>query len=71
MNVEVRKIFSPGLKVSFQSAQKLSSDLVRAKLYLLQRKLGSSKCGKRGDEVYINVTDATTFSSTVTGETIV
>ena len=66
--------------VSFRSAQMLSSYLVRAKLYPLdylvraklyplERKVGSSKCGKRRCEVCNNVTDASTFSSTVTGDT--
>ena len=68
MNEEVRKTFSPGPMVSFQSARKLSSYLVRAKLYSLERKVGSSKCGKRRCEVCNNVTDASTFSSTVTGD---
>ena len=44
MSKEVRKIFSPGPMVSFRSERKLSSYLVRAKLYPLQRKVGSSKC---------------------------
>ena len=61
--------FSPGPMVSFRSARKLSSYLVRAKLYPLERKVGSSKCGKRRCEVCNNVTDASTFSSTVTGDT--
>ena len=69
MNEEVRKTFSPGPMVSFQSAQKLSSYLVRAKLYPLQRKVGSSKCGKQRCEVCNNVTDTSIFSSTVTGDT--
>ena len=47
MNEEVRKTFSPGPMVLFRSARKLSSYLVRAKLYPLQRKVGSSYCGKR------------------------
>ena len=51
MNQEVRKTFSPGPIVSFRSARKLSSYLVRAKLYPLERKVGSSKCGKRRCEV--------------------
>ena len=69
MNEEVRKTFSPGPMVSFRSARKLSSYLVRAKLYPLERKVGSSKCGKRRCEVCNNVTDTSTFSSTVTGDT--
>ena len=69
MNEEVRKTFSPGPMVSFRSARKLSSYLVRAKLYPLQRKVGSSKCDKRRCEVCYNITDTSTFSSTVTGDT--
>ena len=65
MNEEVRKTFSPGPKLP----RKLSSYLVWAKLYPLERKVGSSKCGKQRCEVCNNVTDASTFSSTVTGDT--
>ena len=68
MNEEVWKTFSPGPMASFRKAWKLSSYLVRAKLYPLQRKVGSSKCGKRC-EVCNNVTDTSKFSSAVTGET--
>ena len=69
MNEEIRKTFSLGLMVSFPSAQKLSSYLVWAKLYPLQRKIGSSKCDKQRCKVCNNVTDTSTFSSTVTGDT--
>ena len=55
--------------VLFRNAGKLSSYLVQAKLYPLQRKVGSSKCGKRRCEVCSNVTDISIFSSTVTGDT--
>ena len=65
MNEEVRNTFLPGLMVSFRIARKLSSYLVRAKLYPLQRKVGSSKCGKRRCEVWNNVTDTSIFSSTL------
>ena len=69
MNEEVRKTFSPGPMVLFRSARKLISHLVRAKLYPLQRKVGSSKCDKQRCEVRNNVTDTSIFSSTVTGDT--
>ena len=42
--------------------------MVWAKLYPLQRKIGSSKCGKRRCEVCNNITDISIFSSTVTGD---
>ena len=47
MNGEVRKTFSSGPMVLFQSARKLNGYLFRAKLYPLQKKISSSKCGKR------------------------
>ena len=69
MNEEVRKTFSPGPMASFRSARKLSSYFVRTKLYPLQRKVGSSKCGKGQCEVCNKVTGTSIFSSTVTGDT--
>ena len=69
MNEEVMKNFSPDPMVSVPSAGKLSSYLVLAKLYPLQRKVSSSKCGKQRCEVCNNVADTSTFSSTVTGDT--
>ena len=44
MNQEVKNVFTPGL-VSYRSARKINSYLVRAKLYTLERKVGSEKCG--------------------------
>ena len=46
MDKEVKKVFSVAPIVSFKSARKLSSYLVRAKLYPLQRTVGSFKCSK-------------------------
>ena len=40
MRCESKALFSPGLLVSFKSARKFSSNLVRAKLYLLERFVG-------------------------------
>ena len=69
MNEEVRNLFLPGPMVSFRGVHKLSSYLVRAKLYPLHRKVGSKKCAKNQCEVCDYVTDTDTFTSTVTGET--
>ena len=69
MNEEFRKTFSPGPMVSSQSALKLNSCLVGAKFYPLQRKVVSSKCGKRRCEVCNNVTDTAICSSIVIGDT--
>ena len=37
MNGEAKNLFKPGLMISFRSAWKLSSCLVRAKLYPIER----------------------------------
>ena len=41
---EVEKVFSPASFVSFKSTRNLKSYLVRSKIYLLERKVGSEKC---------------------------
>ena len=46
MNEETKKVFSPRPMVSFRSPPKISSYLVRAKLYPLDI-AGSTKCGKK------------------------
>ena len=66
---EVERVFTPGLMASFCSARKISSYLVRAKLYLLERRVGSFKCGGRRCQVCLNVTETETFTSTSTNQT--
>ena len=51
--------------VSFWGAQKLSSYLVRAKLYPLERSVGSFKCNGNRCQVCMNMTESNTFSSSV------
>ena len=68
MNEEVKNLFLAGTMVSLRGARKLSSYLVRAKLYPFHRKIGSKKCAKNCCEVCDYVTDADTFTSTMTGE---
>ena len=51
--------------VSLWAAQKLSSYLVRAKLYPLERSVGSFKCNGKHCQVCINLTESNTFSSSV------
>ena len=46
MNDEVKKTFTPSPMISFRSSRKISSYIVRAKLYPLERTVGSSKCGR-------------------------
>ena len=54
--------------MSYRSARKISSYLVRAKIYPLERKFGSEKCGKSRCEVCLNIHETDTFTSTTTGE---
>ena len=69
MNDEVKKVFSTKPMISFRSARKLSSYLVRAKLYPIERTFGSFKCTKKLCEECedVNVTDS--FTSSVTQNT--
>ena len=46
MNDKIKKLFSPKSLISFRSARKLSSYLVRAKRYPIERTLASVKCTK-------------------------
>ena len=62
MNEEVKKVFSLRPMVSFRSARKLSSYLVRAKLYPLDRKVGSSKCNCKRCQVCNNISETNTFT---------
>ena len=55
--------------IIFRSARKLSSYLVGAKLYPLERTVGSCKCYDKQCEVCDNVTETSTFTSTVTQNT--
>ena len=69
MNAEVKQTFTPVPMVSYRSSRKLSSYLVRAKLYPIDRIVGSKGCGKKRCEVCVNVCETDTFASTVTAET--
>ena len=65
LNDEVKKAFTPGPMVSFRRVRKLSSYLVTAKPYPLERSVGSFKCSGKRCQVCINVTERNTFSSSV------
>ena len=69
MDQEAQRVFTPGPMITFRSARKLSSYLVRAKLYPLERTVGSCKCYGNRCEVCDNVTETSTFTSTVTQNT--
>ena len=46
-DAEVRTVFTPSPFVASRSARNLKSFLVRSKVYLLERTVGSSKCGSK------------------------
>ena len=60
MSYESKALFSPGPMVSFRSAHRISSYLVGAKLYPLERCVGSRQCKKCRCEVCTNVTETET-----------
>ena len=63
-----KQVFTPPPMVFYRNARKLSSYLVCAKLYPLERKRGSYKCGSLRCLVCNNIKETDTFTSTVTGE---
>ena len=63
INDGVKKAFTAGPMMSFQGKRKLSSYLVRAKLFPLERSAGSFKCNGKRCQVCMNVTESNTFSS--------
>ena len=66
MNNEVKKVFQPGPMVLFGSPRNLNSYLVRNKMYPMERKTGSCTCKGNMCQVYLNVSEKETFTSTVT-----
>ena len=68
MDQEVKKVFTPKPIVSFHSARKLSSYLVRAKLYPTERKVGSFKCKGKRCKTCFNVNETDSFASSATKE---
>ena len=69
MNEETKKVFSPRPMVSFRSRRKICSYLVRAKIHMSDRVVGSTRCGKKICEVCVNVSETNIFTSNVTGGT--
>ena len=66
---EAQRVFMPGPMTTFRSAMKLSSYLLSAKLYPLERTVGSCKIYGKRCEVSGNVTETPTFTSIVTQNT--
>ena len=62
MDKEVKKIFTLRPMVSFRSAHKLNSYLVRATLYPLERTVGSYKCKGKRCQVCNDITEMDSFT---------
>ena len=69
MNKDVKNAFTPAPMISFRSARKLSSYLVRAKFYPLERTVGSVQCKGKRCQTCHNVKETEAFPSTITGKT--
>ena len=69
MNEDVKNVFTLPPMIYFHSARKLSSYLVRAKLYPLERTVGSVQCKGKRCQTCHNVKETETFTSTTTGQT--
>ena len=69
MNEELKDLFPSGPMISFRCSRKLRTYLVRAKLYTLNRSVGSSKCKRARCQICTNVNEIDTFTSTFTEKT--
>ena len=69
MNEELKHLFTPGPMVSFRSSRKISSYLVRAKLYPVEKSIGCFNCKRSRCQICTYVTETDSFTSTVTRET--
>ena len=67
--MKMLKVYSPAPMITFGSARKLNSYLARAKLYSLERTVGSVQCKEKRCQTCRNVKETETFSSTPTGKT--
>ena len=52
MDKEVKKVVTPKPMICFCSARKLSNYLVRAKMYSMERTVGSKNCNSKRCEVF-------------------
>ena len=69
LDVTAKEVFMPGSMVTFRSIRKLSSYLVRAKLYPLERVTALCKCHGKLCAMWLNFKETLTFTSSVTHET--
>ena len=64
--MKMLKVYSPAPMISFRSARKLNSYLVRAKLYPLERTVVSVQCKGKRCQTCHNVKETETFTSRTT-----
>ena len=69
MNEDVKRVSTPAPIISFRSVRKLSSYLVRTKLYLLERTVGSVQCKGKRCKTCQSVKETEIFTNTTTGKT--
>ena len=69
MNKDVKNVFTPAPMISFHSAKKLNSYLVRAKLYPLERTICSVQCKEKRRQTCHNVIKTETLTETETFKT--
>ena len=62
MDQEAKRMFTPQPMISYRGAYKLSSHLVRTKLYHIERTVGSRKCNDKRCEVRKNVLETDKFT---------
>ena len=69
MNEELKLFFTPGPMVSFKRSRKISSYLVRAKFYPVERSVGSFNCKRPHCQFCAYVNETENLTSAGTGET--
>ena len=69
MDQETKNVFIPEPMVTFCFRRKFNNCKIRAKLYPIERIVGSHECKNKRWEVYLNVQETSCFSSSVTNET--
>ena len=62
---EVRRLFSSAPIVCYRSTRKIKDYLIRSKLYPIERKVGSSRCGNLRCQVCTSIQVTDTFCSFV------
>ena len=68
MDKEVKKVFTQKPMISFRSARKLSNYLLRPEMYPIDRNVRTANFNSKYCEVCVKVNEASTLTSTFTGE---